>query len=81
MTCREFVEFLWRYLEDELPPTERATFDDHMSRCPHCLKYVQQYQSTIHMGKVAVVASPDPIPTEVPEDLIQAILKAQTKAA
>ncbi len=81
MTCREFVEFLWRYTEDDLSPTERTTFDDHLTKCPHCVKYLQQYQDTVRIGKTAVAPSTDPLPTNVPEDLIQAILKARTKAA
>jgi anti-sigma factor RsiW len=81
MTCREFVEFLWRYIDNELPQTERATFDDHLAKCPHCVKYLQQYQDTVRIGKAAVVASTDPVPAEVPEDLIQAILYSRVKPA
>jgi anti-sigma factor RsiW len=81
MTCREFVEFLWRYIDNELPQAERTTFDDHLAKCPHCVKYLQQYQDTIRIGKAAVVASTDPVPAEVPEDLIQAILHSRVKPA
>jgi len=81
MTCREFVEFLWRYVDDELSKAERTTFDDHLAKCPHCVKYLQQYQDTIRMGKAAVITSTDPIPDEVPEELVQAILQARTKPA
>lgn len=77
MTCREFVEFLWRYLEDELSRAERNTFDDHIANCPHCEQYLQQYQDTVRMGKQAVVSSDAPVPSDVPEDLVQAILKAR----
>ena len=78
MTCREFVEFLWRYIDNNLSPTERTTFDDHLAKCPHCAKYLQQYQEATHLSKAAVAASDAPVPTEVPEDLIQAILKSRT---
>jgi anti-sigma factor RsiW len=81
MTCREFVEFLWRYIDNELPQAERTAFDDHLAKCPHCVKYLQQYQDTIRIGKAAVVASTDPVPAEVPEDLIQAILHSRVKPA
>lgn len=78
MTCREFVEFLWRYLEDDLPLTERNTFDEHLAKCPHCTQYLQQYQDTVRMGKEAIAPSSAPVPSEVPEDLVQAILKARS---
>ena len=81
MTCREFVEFLWRYIDHDLSPTERATFDDHLAKCPHCGKYLQQYQEATHLGKAAVTASDAPVPMDIPEDLIQAILKSRTKVA
>lgn len=81
MNCRECVEFLWRYTEDDLVPTERVTFDDHLGRCPHCVKYLQSYQETIRIGKVVLAPSEETIPTEVPEDLIKAILASRSKAA
>ena len=80
MTCREFIEFLWRYIEDELPPTERTTFDDHLAKCPHCVKYLQQYQDTVRMGKTAIIASNEQTPAAVPEDLVQAILKSRVSS-
>ena len=81
MTCREFVEFLWRYTEDDLVPAERVAFDDHLARCPHCVKYLQSYQGTIRLEKVALAPSEETVPVEVPEDLIKAILASRSKAA
>ena len=81
MTCREFVEFLWRYTSDELSPEERATFDMHLSTCPHCVKYLQSYQETIQIGKIALLEADDLVPAEVPENLVKAILAARSKAA
>jgi anti-sigma factor RsiW len=81
MTCREFVEFLWRYIDNDLSPGERSTFDDHLTKCPHCVKYLQQYQATTQAGKAAVAASDNAVPADVPEDLVQAILHARAKSA
>jgi anti-sigma factor RsiW len=80
MNCREFVEFLWRYTEDDLAPAERVIFDDHLARCPHCVKYLQSYQETIRIGKAALTPSEGTVPAEVPEDLIKAILASRSKA-
>ena len=77
MTCREFFEFLWRYTANELSPEERATFDAHMATCRHCEKYLRSYQETIRAGKKALLESEDPVPAEVPEDLIKAILASR----
>ena len=81
MTCREFVEFVWRYTEGALSPVERGTFDEHLAKCPHCVKYLQQYQEAARVGKATIFTSSEPIPSEVPEDLVQAILRARTKTA
>ena len=81
MTCREFVEFLWRYTSDELSPEERATFDTHLSTCRHCAKYLDSYKETIRIGKAAIAPSEEAVPAEVPEDLIKSIRAARSKAA
>jgi len=81
MTCREFVEFLWRYTSDELSPEERAIFEAHLATCRHCVKYLHSYQETTRIGKAALAASEETVPAEVPEDLIKAILASRTKTA
>ncbi len=81
MTCRELIEFLWRYVEDGLRPEERSQFDDHLAKCPDCVKYVQSYRETVRAGQVVFRELEDAVPAEVPEDLVQAILAARTKVA
>ena len=79
MTCREFVEFLWRYLDENLSPTERTTFDEHIAKCPHCTRYLQQYQTTRQLSKAAIAPSEGPVSTDVPENLFQAIFKTPAR--
>ena len=81
MTCREFVEFVWRYVDDELLPQERAPFEAHLALCPHCVKYLQSYRETIRVGRVVFRDLDEDIPADVPEDLIQAILASRVRAA
>jgi hypothetical protein len=53
MTCREFIEFLWKYESDELSAEEREQFDYHLTRCPPApvlTKLQRDYQG----GKVAL---------------------------
>jgi len=77
MTCREFVEFLWRYFDGDLSPVERSTFDRHLAECPECTRYLQQYQDSVRIGKAVLVDDDAPVPAEVPEELVQAILKSR----
>jgi len=81
MTCRDFIEFLWRYVHDELPPEERFHFDAHLAVCPDCVAYLRNYQTTIDLEKEAMAGPPDgPVPEDAPEELVQAILAARGKA-
>jgi anti-sigma factor RsiW len=77
MTCREFVDFLMGYLEEDLPVRQRVTFEAHMDDCPSCVRYLETYRETVRLGR-EICRDPDgPVPAEVPEGLVQAILAAQ----
>jgi len=47
IVCRELVELVTPYLEDALPPDERALVDEHLAGCDGCQAYVQQMRLTI----------------------------------
>lgn len=47
LTCQELVEVITDYLEDALPPAERARFEAHLGQCPGCRNYLSQMRLTI----------------------------------
>jgi anti-sigma factor RsiW len=47
IVCRELVELVTPYLEDVLPPDERAAIDHHLAACDGCHTYVEQMRQTI----------------------------------
>ena len=78
LTCRELIEYLARYLDDELPAGERADFDAHLAICPACVDYLTSYRETIRIGKLA--CQPDePASNDVPRELVDAILAARRR--
>jgi anti-sigma factor RsiW len=77
VTCQEFVEFLMAYLEDELGSGQRSTFQEHLEACPPCTAYLETYQETVKLGKSLCEDPQGPVPDEVPEELVQAILAAK----
>jgi anti-sigma factor RsiW len=77
MTCQQLIDFIMSYLENELPDEERSEFDRHMAVCPSCVNYLKTYEKTVLLAKAC---ADDPVPDEVPESLVQAILAAQRKA-
>jgi anti-sigma factor RsiW len=82
MNCREFTEFLHEYLFGNLPDEERAEFDKHLAECPWCVAYLDSYKKTILLGKAAFADSANaPPPPDAPEELIQAILRARSRAS
>jgi anti-sigma factor RsiW len=67
IVCRELVELVTPYLEDALPPDERALVDQHLASCDGCAAYVQQMRLTIRaIGHV----SEDAITSKTREDVL-----------
>ena len=80
MTCQEFIDFLMAYLDGELPDDERAVFDAHLDICAACVTYLDTYRKTLELENLLVRESRDsPVPDDVPEDLVRAILAASRK--
>ena len=77
MTCREFIDFLLDYHSGALPAGERACFEEHLAACPACLAYLDMYEQTIRLGKAACCDPEAPLPADVPDDLVRAILAAR----
>ena len=80
VTCRDFVEFLDQYLANGLPVSQRDEFNGHLAACPSCVAYMKSYLQTIQLGRDALRDADEPVPAEVPEELIQAILSARGRA-
>jgi len=81
LTCREFIDFIMGWLDGELEPAVRRSFAEHLDMCPDCVDYLDSYQRTVALGKAAWDAPGDaPVPDEVPEQLVQAVLAARRRA-
>ena len=79
INCKEFEEFVLGYLDGEISSRQRSVFERHMRICRECRDYLAAYQRAIEVGRSALASSPDdPLPAEVPEDLINAILDARS---
>jgi anti-sigma factor RsiW len=80
ITCRELIDFLHLYLEDELPEERRGEFDRHLAVCEACRAYIRQYEEAIRLGKAAFAPESAEAPAaDAPEELVQAILKTRRK--
>ena len=79
MTCRQLTSFIHDYLAGELPPDRASGFEHHLTLCENCRRYLQQYRDTIAAGRAAFADPDAPVPAEVPDDLVRAILAARQR--
>lgn len=75
LTCRQIVDFVQAYIDDELPARERSIFELHLKICPDCVNYLASYEATQRISKLASETEPEMKP--IPDDLIRAILAAR----
>jgi hypothetical protein len=47
MSCKELVELVTDYLEDAMPEADRVRFEEHLSLCDGCVRYVDQMRVTV----------------------------------
>ena len=53
MSCQEFVELVTDYFEDVLDANTRRRFEEHVSACPWCDRYIEQMRVTIQtVGRI-----------------------------
>lgn len=77
ITCKELEEFILDYLDGTLPWRQRFIFNLHLLICRECRSYLKAYRRAVGLGQ-AVFRDPNaPIPDDVPEELVQAILAAR----
>jgi anti-sigma factor RsiW len=49
MPCRELVELITEYLEDQLSTVDRTRFEAHLADCEACRTYLEQFRQTIRV--------------------------------
>lgn len=68
------------YTSGELPEDQRSIFDEHLTVCPSCVAYMNNYLQTVELGKESFADSDETLPEDVPEALVHAILEAKRAA-
>ncbi len=81
LTCREFIDVIMAWVDDALDPATRTEFDEHLAACVDCANYLRSYQLTVSLGKRAYAPGDldGPVPDDVPEELVQAVLAARKR--
>jgi len=80
ITCKEFENFVQNYLDDSLSDWQRVVSDCHMKMCCECRDYLAAYKRTVELGHAVLSSADDaPVPDDVPDDLVTAILDARKR--
>lgn len=67
LVCRQAVALMASYLDESLPPRDRARLEAHLGACPHCSEYLAQIRATVAAaGRV----EPDDLPPEALDELV-----------
>jgi anti-sigma factor RsiW len=77
VTCREFADFIADFFDDGLPAAERQAFERHLARCQNCARYLDGYRQTVALGKQAFANADGSLPSEVPDELVDGIIRAR----
>ncbi len=81
LTCQALEGFIVDYLDGTLPRAQRRKFDLHLRLCPDCGRYLEAYKRTISLSQAACRDPDAPVPADVPEELVKAILAARDEDA
>jgi len=81
LTCGEFEAFLFDYVEDRLSGYARFKFEFHIKACRDCRDYLAAYKKTMALGGQVLGAPADPVPADLPDELVAAILAARDNDA
>ncbi len=79
ITCAEFEAFILDYHEGNLDERQRKLFEFHLSICPMCQVQFADYLRTIELGQRVFADGDEPVPEEVEDELVNAILAARSR--
>jgi mycothiol system anti-sigma-R factor len=77
MECREVIDRLWEYLDDELAAEEAAAVRHHLAGCPSCHPRYR-FDRTFLLVIVRTLTAPCPAPAGLSES-VRARLAAQVR--
>lgn len=77
ITCKEFNDFVYDYVEEELSDSQMVLFQRHMRVCPMCRQYFKTYLAAYRARKSILPYEDIELPQSVPDDLIEAILEVR----
>ncbi|MFN7961654.1 MAG: zf-HC2 domain-containing protein [Thermoanaerobaculia bacterium] len=75
--CTELLTFVSRYAAGRLADAALAEFEAHLSRCPACVRYLNDLGAILRLAGACAV-DPRAMPAEVPPALLAAVAAGLT---
>jgi anti-sigma factor (TIGR02949 family) len=72
LTCKQFLDELNEYLDEEVQGNVRHDLEEHLNECPNCWVVCDTTKKTIQIYKGM---EPQPVPPEVQSRLVDAVEK------
>ena len=72
ITCRQLLEIIASFVDEDLDEAEHADFERHLERCPSCRAYLASYLQVMDLTKLVIYD--DDVAEGVPEDLVRIVL-------
>ena len=79
ITCAQFEEFITDYLDGNLSPKQKFVFELHLMVCRECREFLRAYKASMDLAKDVLKDENMFSTTDVPEDLIKAVLAARSE--
>jgi len=79
ITCKEFNDFIYDYVEEYLTQEQLILFKRHMKVCPMCRNFLRTYLTAYKAKDELLPYSDLDVPVSVPQDLIDAILDVRSQ--
>jgi anti-sigma factor RsiW len=78
LNCRDLIELIAAYSDDELDDATRAAFEHHLAHCRSCRAYLRSYLQTIELARTLPLSD---CHCDAPEELVDAILRRRSAGA
>lgn len=80
ISCEELEAFIMDFIDERLTEKQQAMFNMHLEECASCKTYVADYQKSIKLSQTAFKgnnsSNTSVNESQMPEELVQAILRA-----
>ncbi len=75
--CKECLDLLYDYLDDQLAPEVHANLEEHFQDCPPCVAFLNTYKTTTNLCRENL--SKIEMPTAVQSKLLEFLKREQSK--